>query len=168
LAGLPPLLQGSLEAIMKYQSISELQSASEVRSALPQPMTRDERIKRWAMLLEANPDRQIHTLSEIETKHGRQRDVLRADNSALTVAFEDPVLRSEGLKSDTFADAITFFGLWECDAHYVLCSCLNGQTMAARTAASKVRGLAGQRASLVATCMIVGALMAFPVAVALR
>jgi hypothetical protein len=119
------------------------------------------------MLLEANPDRQIQTLSEIETKHGRQRDVLRADNSALTVAFEDPVLRSEGLKSDTLADAITFFGLWECDAHYVLCSCLNGQTMAAGAVASKVRGLAGQRASLVATCMIVGALMAFPVAVAL-
>jgi hypothetical protein len=167
LAGLPPLLQGSLEAIMKYQPISELRSASEVRSTFSQPMTRDERIKRWAMLLEANPDRQIHTLTEIETKHGRQRDVLRADNSALTVAFEDPVLRSQGLKSDTLADAITFFGLWECDAHYVLCSCLNGQTMTARTAASKVRGLASQRASLVATCMIVGTLIAFPVAVAL-
>jgi hypothetical protein len=167
LAGLPPLLQGSLEAIMKYQSINELQSASEVRSTLPQPMTRDERIKRWAMLLEANPDRQIHTLSEIETKHGRQRDALRADNSALTVAFEDPVLRSEGLQSDTLADAITFFKLSECDAHYVLCSCLNGQIMTAGAAASKVHGLAGQGVSLVAACMIVGALMAFPVAVAL-
>ncbi|RDI51376.1 hypothetical protein [Microvirga subterranea] len=152
---------------MKYQPISEVRSASEIRSTLPLPMTRDERIKRWAMLLEANPDRQIQTLSEIETEHGRQRDILRADNSALTVAFEDPVLRSEGLRSDTLADAITFFGLRECDAHYVLCSCLNGQTMAAGAVASKVRGLAGQRASLVATCMIVGALMAFPVAVAL-
>ncbi len=152
---------------MKYQSINELQSASEVRSTLPQPMTRDERIKRWAMLLEANPDRQIHTLSEIETKHGRQRDALRADNSALTVAFEDPVLRDEGLKSDTLADAITFFGLSECDAHYVLCSCLNGQTMTARATASKVRGLASEGLPLVAACVIVGALMAFPVMVAL-
>lgn len=152
---------------MKHQSISELERASEVRSTPPQPMARGERIKRWAMLLEANPDRQIHTLSEIETKHRRQYDVVRADNSALTVAFDDPVLRSEGLKSDTFADAITFFGLSECDAHYVLCSCLNGQTMTAGAAASKVHGLAGRRVSLVAACMIVGALMAFPVAVTL-
>jgi hypothetical protein len=161
------LLQGSLEAIMKYQSVSELRSASEVRSTVPRPVTRAERIERWAMLLEANPDRQIHTLSEIETKNERQRDVLRANNSALTVAFEDPVLQSEGLKSDTLADAITFFGLSKCDAHYVLCSCLNGQTMTAGAAASKVRGLAGEGVSLVAACMIVGALMAFPVMVAL-
>ncbi|MBM6581700.1 hypothetical protein ILT44_15995 [Microvirga sp. BT689] len=120
------------------------------------------------MLLEANPDRKIHTLSEIETKNGRQRNVLRADNSALTVAFEDPVLQSEGLKSDTLADAITFFGLSECDTHYVLCSCLNGQTMTAGAAASKVRGLASEGFPLIATCVIVGALMAFPVMVALR
>ncbi len=152
---------------MKYQSIDELRSATDIKSTLPQPMTRAERIEHWATLLEANPNRQIHTLSEIETKHGRRRDVLRADNSALTVAFEDPVLRSEGLKSDALADAITFFGLSECDAHYVLCSCLNGQTMTAAAAASKVRGLAGEGVSLVAACMIVGALMAFPVAVAL-
>ncbi|WP_201861379.1 hypothetical protein [Microvirga soli] len=96
---------------------------------------------------------------------GRQRDVLRADNSALTVAFEDPVLRDEGLQSDTLADAITFFGLSECDAHYVLCSCLNGQTMTAGAAALKVRGLAGQKVSLLAACLIAGALMAVPFAV---
>jgi hypothetical protein len=152
---------------MKYRSVDELRGASEIQSTLSQPMTRAERIERWVMQLEANPDRKIHTLSEIETKHGRQRDILRADNSALTVAFEDPVLRDEGLKSDTLADAITFFGLSECDAHYVLCSCLNGQTMTARTAASKVRGLASAGLPLVAACVIVGALMAFPIAVAL-
>jgi len=150
---------------MKYRSVDELRGASQIQSTLPQPMTRDERIGRWAMLLEANPDRLVHTLSEIETKHGRQRHVLHADNSALTVAFEDPVLRDEGLESDTLADAITFFGLSECDAHYVLCSCLNRQTMTAGAAALKVRGLAGQKVSLLAACLIAGALMAVPFAV---
>ena len=139
---------------MKYRSVHELRKASEVQSARLRPMARDEGIERWARLLEARPDREIQTLSEIETKHGRQRHVLRTDNSALTVAFEDPVLREEGLQSDTFVDAIIFFGLSECDAHCVLCSCLNGQTMTAGAVALKVRGLVGQRVSLLAVSFI--------------
>jgi hypothetical protein len=49
--------------------------------------------------------------------------LLRDDQSPLTVAFNDPLLRAEGLKSDRFGDAIHFFQLTQWEAHELLCDC---------------------------------------------
>jgi hypothetical protein len=68
-------------------------------------------------------------------------NALRADNSPLTVAFEDPVLYAEGLTSDKLGDALTFFETSEDNAHCIMCSCLYAQTMSAGMVASRVRSL---------------------------
>ena len=53
----------------------------------------------------------LNTLRETEYKPVKERSALRQDNSPLTVAFEDPVLRSAGLTNDTFGEVARFFGL---------------------------------------------------------
>jgi len=104
-------------------------------------MSKRERLDRWAELLEIDPDRVLRTLDEIEWKPAAVRHAMRADNSALSVAFADPVLRAEGLASDTFGDAVKFFQISEHDAHIVLCSCHGGEAMRAEEAARRLRGI---------------------------
>ncbi len=64
---------------------------------------------------------------------------MREDNSALTVAYRDPVLRAAGLASDRLGDAMRFFRLNHDDVHQIVCSCHQGRTMSARVAAARVR-----------------------------
>ncbi|HEX2479197.1 MAG TPA: hypothetical protein VHK45_07945, partial [Geminicoccaceae bacterium] len=66
----------------------------------------------------------------------------RADDSALSVAFADPVLREQGLESDRVGDAVRFFELSHWEIHQLVCSCHYGRTMAAGTAALRVRAIA--------------------------
>ncbi len=66
---------------------------------------------------------------------------VRADDSPLTVAYEDPVLRAEGLASDRLGDAMDFFELNDNEAHVAFCSCHVGSSFEARFAASRVRAL---------------------------
>ena len=63
-------------------------------------MTRVERLARWADALELEPDRVLTSIEEIEWTPERERGDLHTKSSALTIAFEDPVLRAEGLASD--------------------------------------------------------------------
>jgi hypothetical protein len=127
---------------MEHKPLTELNHVADLqpvtRSA---PMPRRERLERWAELLERQPDRILRTLEEIEWKPKAERLALRADNSPLSVAFADPVLRSEGLASDRLGDAMTFFELTELEAHTVLCSCNGGETIVASEAARRLRGI---------------------------
>ena len=93
-------------------------------------------------LLAASPGRRKKTLREIEFRPSRERAAMRADNSPLSVAYADPVLREEGLRSDRLGDATAFFGISEHQAHRVVCSCLNGRTIESGRAAQKVRAIA--------------------------
>ncbi len=90
----------------------------------------------------ASPGRMLKTLEEIEFRPSRERAAMRADNSPLSVAYADPVLREEGLRSDRLGDATTFFRISEHQAHRVVCSCLNGRTIESGRAAQKVRAIA--------------------------
>ena len=54
----------------------------------------------------ADPDRLLATLDEIEFKPKSVRRSMRADGSALSVAYADPVLRADGMASDRLGDAI--------------------------------------------------------------
>ncbi|MBM1170008.1 hypothetical protein [Microvirga arabica] len=122
-------------------------------------LTSKARLELWAERLDREPQRCLSTLGEIELASPSERPCMRSDNSPLTVAFEDPVLRAIGLKSDNFGDAVSFFDLTEGDAHYILCSCMNGSTMTAAQAAQRVRSITNRTTELrVLLSCLVGAL----------
>ena len=127
---------------MEHRPLSELSTVADVKIPKQAPaLSKRERLDRWAELLERDPNHVLITLDEIEWKPKAERLAMRADNSALTVAYSDPVLRSEGLLSDRFGDAVSFFEISEHDAHIVLCSCHGGEAMLAEEAARRVRGI---------------------------
>jgi hypothetical protein len=125
---------------MEFKRPDQLRRLADISDA-PKTMTRRERLARWHDLLAREPERLLKTLEEIEFRPEAERGRMRADNSPLTVAFRDPVLREEGLKSDRLGEAMAFFGLSEQQAHRMVCSCLNGRTMTARQAAQRVRSI---------------------------
>lgn len=127
---------------MEHRRLAELNDIADLKPlARTTMMSRRERLDRWAELLEQAPDRLVTTLEEIEWKPEAERRAMRADGSALTIAFSDPVLRSEGLQGDRLGDAIEFFELSDQDAHIVFCSCHGGSVMRSEDAARRVRGI---------------------------
>jgi len=127
---------------MQHRPLSELSSVADLKQpGQIRVMSRRERLDRWAELLEQQGGRQLRTLDEIEWKPKAKRREMRAEGSALSVAFSDPVLRADGLASDRFGDAVDFFQISEHDAHIVLCSCHGGEFMWAEEAARRVRGI---------------------------
>jgi hypothetical protein len=125
-------------------------------------MSRRERLERWAELLEAQPDRRLCAIEGTEFGGRRERAAKRADNSPLTVAFEDPVLRAEGLRSDRVGDAVEFFDLSHDEVHCLVCSCHHGLTVAPGTVAVRVRRMARQDkpATLLSVGTVIGGLSA--------
>ncbi len=142
---------------MEHKPFAEVNRVADVRSVSPKrPMTRRERLERWAEVLEREPTRELKSLEEIEWKSKAERRAVRADSSPLTVAFEDPVLRAEGLASDRLGDASDFFKLSAHDAHLALCSCIHGRSMQASVAAYRVRHLATRDHAAINSLSIVG------------
>ena len=128
---------------MKHTPVSEISRVADVHVVPPRPpLTRVERLERWAEALERDPDRVLTSLEEIEWKSEDERGAMRAKCSPVTVAYEDPVLRAEGLASDGLGDAAVFFRLTEAEAHFALCSCVYGHSMQAGVAARRVRMIA--------------------------
>ena len=128
---------------MKHTTVVEISHVADVHPVPPRPpMARVERLERWAEVLERDPDRVLTSIEEIEWKSEAERRAMRADHSAMTIAFEDSVLRAEGLAGDRLGDAIAFFRLSDADAHFALCSCIYGQSMQASVAARRVRMIA--------------------------
>lgn len=121
---------------MEHKHLDQLRSVADVQ---PRSMTRQERLQRWVELLERNPTRRLNSLGEIEYKPPAERALIRVDDSPLSVAFEDPVLKAEGLASDRLGDAMNFFELSDGQAHYALCSCLSGRTMESASFAQRLR-----------------------------
>ncbi len=137
---------------MKLKTLEELKQVAEVRPPLTRDrMSKRQRLERWAEVLELAPQRYLRSLYETEYTSQHLRYALREDNSPLTVAFEDPVLRAEGLQSDRYGDALKFFELSDGELHHIVCYCHHGPTMAPKAVARRVRAAAGQteRKSLV-------------------
>lgn len=126
---------------MEHKRLVDLQNLADLRPVERAALTRDERLARWAEVLEREPRRKLGPLHEIEYKTPDERRLARADNSPLTVAYEDAVLRAEGLASDRLGDAMDFFNLTEHQAHTAFCSCHMGNSFEARLAARRVRAL---------------------------
>jgi hypothetical protein len=125
---------------MEHKHLDQLRSVADVQ---PKRLTRQERLERWIEILERNPARRLNSLGEIEYKSPAERALIREDNSPLTVAYEDPILRADGLPSDRLGDAMRYFELSEGQAHYALCSCLSGRTMESGSFAQRLRNTTG-------------------------
>ncbi|MBW7849749.1 MAG: hypothetical protein H3C38_04545 [Rhodospirillales bacterium] len=129
---------------MKLKDLDDVRGVAEVHTdlgRLPQ-LSRRERLERWADVLDGQRERTLRSLLGTEFVPPRERKEMRVDDSPFTVAFEDPILRAEGLRSDKLGDAVAFFGLSDHDAHRLVCDCYRGRTMTARSVAADVRTIA--------------------------
>jgi hypothetical protein len=142
---------------MEHRPKDELLTVADVTVHGQGFLSRRERLLRWAECLERDPKRRLRSLGEIEFVPAPERPALRVDNSPLTVAFEDPMLRADGLASDRLGDAMTYFGISEWRAHRLLCSCMNGWQIEAGSFANKLRRLADPRPDLRLTAALAGA-----------
>ncbi len=108
------------------------------------PFTRRRaRLERFADLLEEHGGN-LQLLSRLEFMPVSRRAPLRADGSPLTVAYQDPLFRSEGLVSDRLGDVVRFFDLTAGEMHSLLCDCHNGSSyISAGILARRVRAIAG-------------------------
>ena len=132
---------------MEYKPLSEIQTVAQVtRGWGVAKMSRRERLERWAMLLEQEPSRHLKPLVRVEFLPRRERQMLRRDESPLTVAYADPVLRAQGLDSDRLGAALGFFDLSDREAHYLLCDCHyhGGMTMTPETVAKRIHAIASR------------------------
>ena len=127
---------------MEYRPVEQLRDVADLHPATSLPLTRRERLERWADALDRDPGARLRSLGEIEFHPRSERPFMRADGSPLTVAYADPALRAAGLRSDMLGDAIEFFDLSERQAHALLCSCMNGWSMLAGTTARRIHRIA--------------------------
>jgi hypothetical protein len=127
---------------MEHRTSAELEGFAEV--IRPQKLSKKELLERWALALEKRRGLRLRTLRETEHKPANERLALREENSPLSVAFEDPVLRSAGLTSDKFGEVARFFGLSHWQLHEVVCNCHFGETVASEAVAARVRRLSGR------------------------
>ncbi len=147
---------------MEHKPVEALRALADIHGGVPQVLSRRERLERWAEVLDREPERRLRSLGEIEFVPKAERPALRADDSPLTVAYADPVLRTAGLGSDRLGDAMAFFELSERQAHRLLCSCMNGWRIEAGRVAGAVRRLADPRSALPLTLALGAALAGLP------
>lgn len=129
---------------MKYMSWDEVRDISRTLPSWlsPRSLAKRERLELWAEALDREGERRLRTLFQIESAPPAARAAMRADDSPLSVAYQDPRLRAEGLAGDTVSDATTFFSIGERELHNILCYCHFGETMLASVAAGRVRAVA--------------------------
>jgi hypothetical protein len=128
--------------MMEHKPLAELQTIADVKIAEPTaPMSREQRLQRWIEVLEANGNRKLRSLYQIEYLSAQERREYCSNSSPLVVAYEDSVLRAEGLKSDRVGDCLAFFQITERQVHHAFCSCHVGSTFSARDAAARLRHL---------------------------
>ena len=126
---------------MEHKALFEIDQVAEriASSDVFKPMSRQERLERWAFLLEGLRDKPLKALMRVEFLPEHERAVVRADDSPLSVAYGDPALRAAGLQSDRYGDGMNFFELSNRQAHYLLCDCHYHGSMTASTVAARVR-----------------------------
>lgn len=131
---------------MRHRTLDEVTQVATV-TRLPSPPTREvrrERLRRFADVLEKY-DGPMRLLTRIEDLPMHARRQLRGEFSPLALAFQDDVLRREGLAGDRLGDAMTFFGLSGHQAHHLFCDCHYGGFINARTVARRVRAMAERK-----------------------
>lgn len=124
---------------MKHHNLDQLQALAKIDPDYPQLMSREMRLQRWIERLEADPLRVLSTLHETEYLPQTTRDALRCNNSAISIAFSDPILRASGLQSDTYGEAKRFFELSDRQLHRIVCDCQFGAIVSSAKIARFIR-----------------------------
>jgi hypothetical protein len=123
---------------MQHRSVERIAGEADV---LPlASLSPRERLERWAEVLERHPAR-LRAIPEVEQGGRRAREARRVDQSPLTVAYQDPVLRAAGLRGDTIGAAAGFFGLSQAQLHHLVCGCRHGPTLEPQVTAAELRAL---------------------------
>jgi hypothetical protein len=130
---------------VKHQPIHEIDALADVAQVKAPTLSRRERLQRWADLLGRDPHRQLKALSRVEFYAERERALMRGDNTPITVALADPILREAGLQGDTLGDAQKFFELSSAEAHYLLCDCHFVGQMTGEGVAHRIRAVASSK-----------------------
>ncbi|MFK0278687.1 hypothetical protein ACIQUG_33845 [Ensifer sp. NPDC090286] len=145
---------------MDHQHRDQLRRISALHIDLQHPeLSREQRLIRWAQLLDQMPERRLNTLFETEFQPSSLREALRREGSPISVAFDDCVLRDAGLRGDSYGEAKRFFGLSDLEMHQLVCSCHSGETVRSGTVAECVRAVAEPSPSLLS--MLMNALLIF-------
>lgn len=126
---------------MRYQRLEQVRAHAAITEARP-PMTRRQRLRRWADILKREGGRPLEALRWVEFYAEPERQQLRRDRSPITLALADPLLRAEGLAGDTLGDAQRFFELSDDEAHRLLCDCHFQGRMTGRSASRRIRAVA--------------------------
>jgi hypothetical protein len=125
---------------MEHKTQAQLESAGVVAVTLP--LSRSERLARWAAVLEGLGPVSLNTLWRIEFALASSQPSMRADDSPITIAFNDPLLRAAGLRDDSYGEAKRFFEVTDRQLHWLVCFCHHGRSLSAKTAARCVRKIA--------------------------
>jgi hypothetical protein len=149
---------------MEQKSAQELRAFAKITTEAPPPLDRRARLERWADILDLDPHRKINLVRELEFATRAAQRQMREDDSALAVAYADPLLRAQGLASDRVGDGQEFFGLSDAQTHRLLCSCMHGLSMKAGDAAGLIRAIANPAPKLIRQGVVVSALCALPLA----
>jgi hypothetical protein len=141
---------------MEHKTLEQIRDVADILPDRPRirPMSKRQRLERWAEVLEREGSRRLATLRAIEHAPLEGREALRADDSPLTVAFNDPQLRADGLLGDTIGDAAAFFGMNPMQLHTSLCACHHGASISADTAAKRVRAAITQQRIMVEAAFV--------------
>lgn len=135
---------------MKNLGRSESDAGLQAVSLEVPPMTKSERLHRWADNLEMRS--QLEENEDAAPWTGGEGFSTRADTLPLSIAFEDWAFRAEGLRSDRAADALAFFDLSEDEVRRVVGSFDGGGlTIPVAVAAERVRALADQAEATTST-----------------
>jgi hypothetical protein len=129
---------------MEYRRLHEVSSVASITPAPLPRMCRRERLERWAEVLMQEPRRPLRPLVRMEFLPQWKLADLRADDTPLSVAFQDPVLREEGLAGDTVGEAKAFFDLSGGEVHYLLCDCHYQGVMSAGRVAARIKSIANR------------------------
>ncbi|MEQ1953440.1 hypothetical protein [Mesorhizobium sp. CN2-181] len=123
---------------MKHLIPDEIISTAELIPLIRKPLTPGERLELWAKALErhAGP---LNALRRLEDLPSNELRAYRGDNTPLTVAYNDPILRAEGLSGDSLGDAMDFFELSPRNTHWLLCDCYYHGAMTGTGLAKLVR-----------------------------
>lgn len=132
---------------MEFKTVTELRDIADIRSAGP-TLTRTERLDRWAKVLRSR--RRVSTLHGTEFKSPAERDRMRADNSPLSVAYQDLSLRIGGLADDTYGEAKRYFELSDDEMHAVVCDCHFGGSASANLVARRLQRIAHPKPGVMA------------------
>ena len=126
---------------MKHNTLIDLDNSAGLHAVGKASMSRQERLERWAELLSREPQRVLCALEGTEYQTGEAQARMRCDNSPISVAREDAVLRAEGLEDDTYNAAKRFFELSDEQLHEIVCYCYHGFTMYAGSVASRLHSM---------------------------